>query len=131
MSLGQPRHLIVFLVIVAGIFHLLITFSAAISCCFFFAFWHSAMHKKQKFPAVTQFLGDNLPINTHYIGLIEGFPIGVRWDRGTSHYPLTVPKGLDFHGMDSSGMDCQLIDFSPVEAFWPEVRKKPDRFDAI
>ena len=25
------------------------------------------------------------PINTHYIG---EFPIGVRWDRGTSNYPL-------------------------------------------
>ena len=27
------------------------------------------------------------PINTHYIGLISGFPIRVRWDRGTSNYP--------------------------------------------
>ena len=28
------------------------------------------------------------PVNTHYIGLIKGFPIGVCWARGTSNYAL-------------------------------------------
>ncbi len=33
-------------------------------------------------------LGDNLPINTHYIELIQGFPMTGYVGRGTSNYPL-------------------------------------------
>ena len=55
-----------------------------------------------------RFLGDYNPIKINYVGLQYGFPIGVRWDRGTSNYPLMVSNCIDFKPLN--GLVTFIVD---------------------